>query len=173
MMEIKISTYICIMSFQKTYTLAEAQRMLELFCAYQERSHQEVEQKLYKIGMVQEARNEIILHLLQHDFLNEERFAQAFARGKFRIKQWGKIKITQTLRQKGVSNANITIGLAEINDNDYLATLEKLLEVQFDKLQVQTDSNISFKTKQKVIRFLQQKGYELEVILKCINLSSI
>ncbi len=163
----------------KTYTFEEAKQLLARYCAYQERSHQEVEQKLYKMGMIPEVKEQIIIHLLQHDFLNEERFSKAFVSGKFRIKKWGKIKITQALLQKGVSTANITIGLSEIDDVVYLECLENLVKRKYKNFLATLDVNpttfevnaikqISFKNKQKVIHYLQQKGYELDLIYKCI-----
>jgi len=174
---------------KKTYTFAEAKLLLARYCAYQERSHQEVEQKLYKMGMITEAKEQIIMYLLAHDFLNEERFAKAFVSGKFRIKKWGRIKITQALRQKGVSPANITIGLAEIDEGAYLETLCGLRH--FDRLSVnlaqsdpstqpvlskverlrvnQKEPQLAFKEKQKLIRYLQQKGYELALIYECLR----
>lgn len=179
------------MNSKKSYTVKEAQKYLEHFCAYQERTHQEVEQKLYKMGMVQEARDAIILFLLQHDFLNEERYAKAFVSGKFRIKKWGRIKIKQVLKQKGVSAANITLGLDEIDEKDYLETIQKLQQAQFDKLKARLNPSLSiekkysieplakqdttlsaqesFEVKQKVIRYLQQKGYELALIYEIMN----
>lgn len=163
----------------KTYTFEEAKQLLARYCAYQERSHQEVEQKLYKIGMILEVREQIILYLLENNFLNEERYAKAFVSGKFRIKKWGRIKIGLALRQKGVSTANIAIGLDEIDEENYLETLCGLRQAQFDKLQTQSypstaielksTKQISFKVKQKVIRFLQQKGYELNLIYECLQ----
>ena len=81
------------MKNDKSYTVDEATKLLENYCAYQERCHKEVEQKLYDLNMIPEAKEKIIIHLLQHNFLNEERFAKAFVRGKFSIKNWGKQRI--------------------------------------------------------------------------------
>jgi regulatory protein len=190
------------MNTHKNYTFQEAKNILERYCAYQERSHQEVRQKLQKMGMIPEVQDAVLLHLLDHDFLNEERFAKAFAGGKFRIKKWGKIKIAQALRQKGVSAANIKIGLAEIEEENYLVTLKKVAGnwVGFDKFnQMQPDKqnsnqkgipnltsndkfkementehwisvikNLAFAEKQKLIRHLQQKGFELDLIYQHI-----
>ena len=163
----------------KTYTFEEAKQLLARYCAYQERSYQEVEQKLYKMGMILEVREQIVLYLLENNFLNEERYAKAFVSGKFRIKKWGRIKIGQALRQKGVSTANIAIGLNEIDDIAYLECLESLVQRKYKNLSTTVEINpsvletnaikqLSFKNKQKLIHYLQQKGYELDLIYKCI-----
>ena len=99
-------------------TRNEAQIKLEYYCSYQERCHQEVVQKLYDLGMKSNEADAIVVHLLQNNFLNEERFARSFARGKFRIKQWGKIRIVNELKQRQISAANIKCGLTEISDED-------------------------------------------------------
>ena len=77
----------------KSYSVQEAKQKLERYCAYQERCHQEVERKLAEMNMIPEAQEMILLHLIKHDFLNESRFALAFAAGKFKIKKWGKQRL--------------------------------------------------------------------------------
>ena len=77
-----------------TYTVEEAKKRLESYCAYQDRCHLEVEKKLQEMHMIPEAREAILLHLMKHDFLNEERFAKSFARGKLSIKHWGRRNCT-------------------------------------------------------------------------------
>mgnify|MGYP006126810111 CR=1 FL=1 len=84
-------------------SLAEATLKLEYYCSYQERCHQEVVDKLYQLGMKSDEIDTIVVHLLQHNFLNEERFARSFARGKHRIKSWGKIRIVNELKQRHIS----------------------------------------------------------------------
>ena len=118
----------------KTYTVDEAQKKLEHYCAYQERCHKEVTQKLYDMRMIPEARDKIIVHLLQHNFLNEERFAQAYTRGKFRIKKWGKQRIRIELKRRDISKTIITIALKEISDADYYNTFNALAEKKRKKL---------------------------------------
>jgi len=153
------------MKNQKSYTVNEATKILEHFCAYQERCHKEVEQKLYDLKMIPEAKEKIILHLLQHNFLNEERFAKAFVRGKFSIKKWGRIKIINELRFKNISTYNIKSALKEINEKDYLETLQKISE---KKLALIKESN-TFKKKNKLATFLISKGYESELVYKIVN----
>ena len=104
----------------RIYTVDEAKLKLEGYCSYQERSHRQVEEKLRDMRMIPEAQEVIIAHLIQHNFLNETRFSQAFSRGKFRIKKWGKQRITRALKQHGVSAYNIKMGLAEIDSKEYL-----------------------------------------------------
>lgn len=153
------------MKNEKSYTVNEATKILEHFCAYQERCHKEVEQKLYDLKMIPEAKEKIILHLLQHNFLNEERFAKAFVRGKFSIKKWGRIKIINELRFKNISTYNIKSALKEINEKDYLETLQKISE---KKLALIKESN-TFKKKNKLATFLISKGYESELVYKIVN----
>lgn len=149
---------------KKTYTVEEAQRALEHYCSYQERTHKEVEQKLQNMGMIPLACEQIIGHLIQNDFLNEERYAKSFVRGKFNINKWGKIQIQQALLKKGVSNANIKIGLTEIADEDYLKTLTTLIS----KYQLKNKETNTYKRKQKLFKYLQQKGYETSIIYECL-----
>ena len=153
------------MKTQKSYTVDEATKVLEHFCAYQERCHKEVEQKLYDLKMIPEAKEKIILHLLQHNFLNEERFAKAFVRGKFSIKKWGRIKIVNQLRFKNISPYNIKAGLNEINEDDYVATLQK---IALKKIPLLKEAN-TYKKKNKLAVFLISKGYESGLTYKIVN----
>jgi regulatory protein len=150
---------------QKTYTVDEATKILENYCAYQERCHKEIESKLYDLKMIPEAKEKIILHLLDHNFLNEERFSKAFARGKFYMKNWGKIKIKNELKFRDISSYNINVALKEIDENDYVKTLQSIAE---KKLAVINEKNI-YKKKQKLITYLISKGYETDLIYKIIN----
>ncbi len=153
------------MKNQKSYTVDEATKAMEHYCAYQERCHKEVEQKLYDLNMIPEAQEFIILHLLQHNFLNEERFAKAFARGKFSIKKWGRIKIVSELKFKNISSYNIKSALSEIDEEDYLNTLQKIAE---KKIQLIKEPN-SFTKKNKLSTFLISKGFETELVYKMVN----
>lgn len=150
---------------KKTYTVAEAQKALEHYCSYQERTHKEVDEKLQTIGMIPMVCEIIILYLLQNNFLNEERYAKSFVSGKFNINKWGRIKIKQALTQKGVSSANIKIGLTEIDDEAYKNTIQSLIS----KYQLTNKETNLYKRKQKLFKYLQQKGYETSVILECLN----
>jgi regulatory protein len=153
------------MRTKKSYTINEATKLLENYCAYQERCHKEVEQKLYDINMIPEAKEKIILHLLQHNFLNEERFAKAFVRGKFSIKKWGKIRIVNELKFRNISAYNINSSLKEINNEDYLETLQKIAEKKSPLIK---ESNL-FKKRNKLSTFLISKGYESDLVFKTVK----
>lgn len=142
---------------QKTYTVDEAKARLEGYCAYQERCHKEIHQKLWDMKMIPEAQELIILHLLKHNFLNESRFAQAFARGKFNHKKWGKIRIIRELKFRDISKYNIDLGLKEIADEDYLQTFNELAEKRL--LQLSSEKNLQKKRK-KFADYLFYRGWE-------------
>lgn len=157
------------MKNEKSYTVDEATRLLENYCAYQERCHKEVEQKLYDINMIPVAKEKILLHLMQHNFLNEERYAKAYVRGKFSIKKWGKIKIASELKFKNISSYNIKQALNNIDETAYLKNLQQLAE---KKLPLIKESN-AFKKRNKLSTFLISKGYEpnlvFELAKKCVK----
>ena len=113
---------------KKTYTVQEATKKLEHYCAYQERCHKEVVQKLQSMHMIPEAIDVIVVHLIQHNFLNEARFAKAFVRGKFKFKAWGRRRLTFELKQKDVSKVNINQALADISDAEYIGVFNDLAE---------------------------------------------
>lgn len=149
----------------KTYTVKEATRVLEQFCIYQDRCHVEVEKRLIKLNMIMEAKEQIIIHLIQHDFLNEERFAKSFARGKFNLKKWGRLKIKNELKFRKISSYNIKTAFLEIQEDDYFNTIEKLVLKKSSSL---NETNL-FTKKKKVINFLIQKGFELNLVYPIVN----
>ncbi len=153
------------MTNYKSYSVEEASKALENFCAYQDRCHKEVEKKLYELKMIPEAREKIILHLLQHNYLNEERFAKSFARGKFSIKNWGKRRIINELKFKGISTYNIDVALKEIDDEDYIQTLNKIAQ---KKLLLIKENN-AFKKRNKLTTFLISKGFETDLVYKVVG----
>jgi regulatory protein len=144
-------------NYQKTYTLKEATAKLEVYCAYQERCHKEVNQKLREMRMIPEAVDIIILHLLKYNFLNETRFTQAYARGKFNHKKWGKQRIVRELRYRDISKYNIDLGLKEITDEDYENTFNELSEKRY--FQLSTENNLQKKRK-KLADYLLYRGWE-------------
>jgi len=148
-----------------TYTVEEAKRKLEQYCIYQDRCHKEIEQKLYEMRMIPEACEVIILHLIEHDFLNEERFARSYARGKFNIKKIGKQRIIRELKFRNISKYNIDRALQEINNNDYLNTLNEITQKKYGTI---LEKN-SFKKKKKIIDFLLRKGYESHLIYEVVD----
>ncbi len=156
------------MEFNKThksYTVKEATIKLMQFCAYRDRSHKEVEDKLREMKMIPAAKEQIIIELMQEDFLNEERFARSFVRGKFRIKKWGRIKIRQELKFREISSPIIKLALTEIEEKAYLQTLE---ELAIKKLNTTKEDN-PFRKKKKLADFLLQKGYEANLVYDKVN----
>ena len=154
-----------VMNSHKTYTVAQAQNKLESYCAYQERCHKEVRQKLRDMKMIPEAIDVIMVHLIQHNFLNEERFSKAFVRGKFSIKNWGKQRIINELKFRNISTYNINTGLKEIDDEHYLKTLQKLAE---KKLPLIKESN-AFKKSSKLVSYLISKGFEPSLVYQVVK----
>lgn len=150
---------------KKSYTVKEATLKLMQYCAYRDRSQKEVEDKLFEMRMIPEAREEIIIKLMQEDFLNEERFARSFVRGKFRIKKWGRIRIKQELKFKEISSPIITLGMTEIDEKEYTKTLYQLAE---KKLKLIKESN-SLKRRKKLTDHLLQKGYEANLVYEAVN----
>lgn len=144
----------------ETYTLTEATRKLEGYCAYQERCHKEVVQKLRDMNMIPQAIDEIVSHLIQENYLNEERFAQSFARGKFNIKKWGRNRIVNELKFRGISKYNIKTALKEIEDNSYIETLDKLAK---KRLAVIKETNKQKKRK-KLADYLLYRGWESHLV---------
>lgn len=149
----------------KTYTVDEAKRKLEHYCAYQERCHKDVVDKLKNLGMIPIAIDEIIYHLIKNNYLNEERFAKSFARGKFRIKSWGKLRITRELKFRQISNFNIKSALKEFTEDEYL---KKLYEISEKKLNSITNSS-KVEKKKKLISYLQYRGWENQLIFQVVN----
>ena len=148
-----------------TYTVEAAQKKLENYCAYQDRCHKEVEKKLYEMHMISEAKELILLHLMEHNFLNEERFSKNFARGKFRIKKWGKRRIIRELKFNDISEYNIKKGLQEIDSDEYLETLKEIALKKRDSI---SEKNV-FKKSQKITNFLLYRGFENDLIYKVVK----
>jgi len=148
--------------FQKieTYTIKEATRKLEGYCAYQERCHKEVQQKLKEMGMIPAAIDEIVTHLIQHNYLNEERFAQSYARGKFNIKKWGRIRIVSELKFRGISKFNIKTALKEIDNDQYLITLDELAKKRLSQIKEKGKQ----KRRKKLADYLLYRGWESNLV---------
>lgn len=157
--------YFCVLIPQKTYTVNEARKRMEHYCAYQERCHKEVNRKLYDMKMIPEARDQIIVHLLQHNFLNEERFAKAYVRGKFRIKKWGKQRLQLELKRKDISKTIIKNALTEINDSEYYCCFHELAEKKADSIR---ESN-PYKKKRKLADYLLYRGWESHLVYDKVN----
>lgn len=141
-------------------TPQQALQKIKTYCAYQDRSHQEVKDRLYAYGLYKNEVDNILGELIAENYLNEERFARQFAGGKFRMKQWGKVKITNELKIRSVSEYNIRIALQEIDATDYMAALQKLTAAKWNSLKDEQYINREVKT----TRYLLQKGYEAALI---------
>jgi regulatory protein len=135
------------------------------YCAYQERSQQEIRNKLYEWGLHSAEVENAIVELISANFINEERFAVQLASGKFRIKHWGKIKITQALKLHKVSPYCIKKALQQIPDDDYLKSLKKII----DKKTVGLKGKLTPLKVRKLAHFAQSKGYESELIWKLLK----
>ena len=150
---------------KKSFTVDEIKRKLENYCVYQDRCHKEVEQKMWEFHLIPEARELILLSLMKDDFLNEERFSKSYARGKFRIKSWGKQRIVRELKFRDISAYNIKTALKEIKETDYLETIYRITE---NRNEVISEPNI-YKRKKKLVDFLMRKGFENDLIFKVVS----
>lgn len=144
----------------KGYTLEEAIKKIEHYCAYQDRCHKEVNAKLREMGMIPMAIDKIMGQLIADRFLNEERFAKSFARGKFKIKKWGKRRIVNELKFREVSRFNITTALKEIHPQEYLDTLDSLAKKRLGQLK---EPNVQ-KRKKKLADYLLYRGWESHLV---------
>ncbi|MEJ7738884.1 MAG: regulatory protein RecX [Chitinophagaceae bacterium] len=149
-----------------TLSKEQATQKIKHYCAWQERCHQEVKEKLYELGLHKKEVDEVLSQLIEENYLNEERFSIQFAGGKFRMKSWGKIKIRYALKQKQVGEYLIKKALQQIDDDTYMAVLQKLAQEKWKTLK--GEKSISIK-KQKTLNYLLQKGYEAELAKDIIS----
>jgi len=146
-------------------TPEEALEKLERYCAFQERCHQEVRSKLLKLGIYGDDLEAIIAQLISDDFLNEERFARTFARGRFRIKKWGRKRIEQELKRRAVPAYSIRKGMEEIEEDEYL----RVLAEQAEKKAASLKESDAYIRKNKVARYLIGRGYEPQLVWEAIG----
>ena len=150
---------------KKKYSPQEAFLKIQSWCAYQERCQQETRDKLYDYGLWTEAVENIIADLITQNFLNEERFAKAFAGGKFRVKKWGRVKIKIALKQKKISEYCIKKAMQEIDDDDYIKTIKLVLQKKSRTLQEKNP----IKRKYKLLQYLYSRGFEQDLILDAMK----
>lgn len=150
----------------KIPSFLEAKTKLEFWCAYQERCQFEVDTKLNTWNFSYEDRDQLISHLISNNFINEERFAEAFVSGKFRIKHWGRNKIKQHLKQKRISDYSIKKGMKEIDPDEYWNTLLRLTE---RKLNEKKSGEDIWQIQARTQRYLSSKGYEFDLIVEAIK----
>lgn len=141
---------------KKTYTVDEATKKLERYCAYQDRCHKEVISKLREMNMIPEAIEVVIGHLIKEKYLNEERFARSFARGKFKIKKWGKNRIENELRFREISKYNIRLAMEEIDSREYVKTFNALAKKRLAEIR---EKDLQKKRK-KLADYLLYRGWE-------------
>ncbi len=150
---------------KKVFTVDEVKKKLEYYCAYQDRCHQEVEKKLTEFRLIPQAKELILIHLIQNNYLNEQRFSQSYARGKFRIKKWGRRRIAQGLKYRNISAYNIKSAMKEIDDKDYLSTLYELASSKEKSLKEKN----SYIKQQKLLQYLYRRGFELDLIREVLR----
>lgn len=154
------------MSGESKYSFLEVKAKLEALCAYQERCSFELDQKMIKWGLSKDDRDALLAHLISYNFLSEERFAEAFVSGKFRIKKWGRIKIRNGLKLKRISDYSISKGMEIIEEDEYWNNLIHLTERKWDTLNTPKDD---YPTRVKLYRFLSSKGYEQDLIKDAVE----
>ena len=147
------------------FSIKEAIQKIEYFCSYQERSHEEVVSKLWSMKMESEEIDEIMVHLIGSNFLNEERFACSFARGKHRIKHWGKIRIVNELRFKKISQTLINIALKEITPEEYSQTFHALADRHWEFMR---ETN-TLKKQKKFCDYLLRRGFESNLVFEKVK----
>ena len=151
---------------RKRLTKEQAIQKIRHYAGYQERCHQEVKDKLYSFGLYSNEVDEILSGLIEENYLNEERFAETFAGGKFRMRQWGRVRIRHELKQRRVSEYCIRKAMQAITEEDYLATLKKIASKKWESLGSEKNQ---FSKKAKTIEYLLRKGYEMELARSVIQ----
>ena len=147
------------------FTIKQATKKLEHYCAYQDRCHEEVIQKLRSMKMDQDEIDQIIVQLIADNFLNEERFACSYARGKHRIKHWGKIRIVNELKFRKISQYNINLALKEITTEEYEATFHNLAEQNWESIRELNP----LKKRKKFCDYLLRKGFESNLVYEKVK----
>jgi regulatory protein len=143
---------------------SSVKKKIEHYCAYQERCHLEVTNKLNKLGVFGDELDEYVCYLIDEKFLSETRFCEAYVRGKFNNNNWGKVKLSRELKLRNISDWNISNALNQIKSEDYNKKLRKLCE----KL-VEISDKPEFELRNKVVKNLSYKGWEIDLIIKTLN----
>ena len=145
-----------------TLTTNEIINKLEYYCSYQDRCHKEVEQKLRSFTLLPELKEQIIVHLIENKYIDEERFSKSFTRGKHNYKGWGKNRIVQELKFRDISKRNIDLALLELPNDIYLANFHTLSEKNWNAIKERKGQ----KKNKKFVDFLLRKGYETSLIFE-------
>ncbi len=151
--------------YKAQLTKEQALQKLKHYCAYQERCHSEVKEKLYNLGVWKKDHDDIIAALIEENYLNEERFAIAFAGGKWRMKQWGRVKIKYELKKKQVNEYCIRKALKQIEEEEYLSVLDSLAKEKYSALK----NEQHLVRKKKTMDYLAAKGFEPELVRKMME----
>ena len=146
-------------------SIKEALQKIEFFCGYQERCHEDVVDKLRSMKMDSDEIDQIMVHLITENFINEERFANSFARGKHRIKHWGKIRIINELKFRNISQTLINIALKEITPEEYLDTFHALAERHWKSIR---ETN-SLKKRKKFCDYMLRRGFESNLVYEKVK----
>ncbi|MCF6361508.1 MAG: RecX family transcriptional regulator [Cyclobacteriaceae bacterium] len=151
----------------ETEKYKKAKLKIASYCAYQERCQQEVRTKLYSYELYRDEVDELIAWLITENYVNEERFAITFAGGKFRIKKWGKFKITQALKQKAISDYCIKKAIQEIDLEDYLVTINELATKKLNEYSVRVSNE--YHLKNKTAKYIISKGFEPDLVWEALK----
>lgn len=143
-------------------SINEAIKKMEYYCSYQDRCHKEVEQKLRNLTLIPELKEKVIVHLIENKYIDEERFAKSFTRGKHNYKGWGKIRIVQELKFREISKRNIDLALLELPNEVYLENFHTLAEKNWNSIKERKGQ----KKNKKFVDFLLRKGYETSLIFE-------
>ncbi|MDA0314989.1 MAG: regulatory protein RecX [Bacteroidetes bacterium] len=150
---------------KKNWSLEEARGKLETYCSYQERCAWELRRKLFEKGIEGKATETILAELATSGFVDEERFSRSYARGKFRMKKWGKGRISRELKLREINSAIIQMGLSEIDGEEYFATIEREAEKKWEK----TKEKDAYKKRYLVTQYLMSKGFEQDLIQEALS----
>ena len=151
------------MQYKKQLTAEQALQKLKHYCAYQERCHSEVKEKLYSLGVWKKDHDAIISTLIEENYLNEERFALAYAGGKWRVKRWGRVRIRYELKQKQVSEYCIKKALKQIDEEEYLRVMNEVAAAKYAALK----NDQYLVRKKKTMDYLVNRGFETGLINSC------
>jgi regulatory protein len=148
------------------YSFLEAKSKIESYCAYQDRSHYEVKNKLFSWGLSSDQVDQITAYLIENKFLDEGRFAESYVSGKLRIKHWGRIKIKQGLKQKQIPEKIIQLAFKTIDPDEYFNILKHEIAKKQKDLSNEKDP---WKKKAKLLRYVQSKGFENDLIFDALG----
>lgn len=152
-------------NYLNNFSIEEIRKKMEYYCAYQDRCHEEVYQKLFSFSLSTQEKEELMVYLIENNFLNEERFAKSFVRGKFNYKNWGKIRIVSELKFRKISSTLITIALKEVKDEDYIKKFNELTYKHWESL---TESN-SLKKRKKFCDYFIRRGWESDLLYEKVK----